>query len=80
MLSDGTVLNGTVLVVEDVHVENSTSPAIGSSFGADETNDDEPDVEDDSKADGLRRMLLLVGAGSGLGAAGMLVLLLMRRS
>ena len=80
MLSDGTVLNGTVLVVEDVHVENSTSPAIGSSFGAVETNGDEPDVEENTEEDGLQRMLLLVGAGSGLGAAGLLVLLLMRRS
>ena len=67
-------------MVEDVHVENSTSPAIGSSFGAVETNGDEPDVEENTEEDGLQRMLLLVGAGSGLGAAGLLVLLLMRRS
>ena len=80
MLSDGTVLNGTVIVTEDVHVENSTSPAIGSSFGTFENNNDESVEDDDNDADDVRQMLLLLGAASGLGAAGLLVLLLMRRS
>ena len=80
MLSDGTVLNGTVTVTEDVHVENSTSPAIGSSFGTFENNNDEIVEDDDNDADDVRQMLLLLGAASGLGAAGLLVLLLMRRS
>ena len=80
MLSDGTVLNGTVIVTEDVHVENSTSPAIGSSFGTFENNNDEVVEDDGNDADDVRQMLLLLGAASGLGAAGLLVLLLMRRS
>ena len=80
MLSDGTVLNGTVIVTEDVHVENSTSPAIGSSFGTFENNNDEVDGDEGSDADDVRQMLLLLGAASGLGAAGLLVLLLIRRS
>ena len=80
MLSDGTVLNGTVIVTEDIHVENSTSPAIGSSFGTFENNNDEIVEDDDNDADDVRQMLLLLGAASGLGAAGLLVLLLMRRS
>ena len=79
-LSDGTVLNGTIVVVEDVHVENSTAPDIGSTFGTfeDRKNSGEDTAEqDDSQA---QRMLLLIGMGSGIGAAGLLVLLLVRRS
>ena len=79
-LSDGTVLNGTIVVVEDVHVENSTAPDIGSTFGTfeDRKGSDEGAVEGD--ANQAQRMLLLVGVGSGIGAAGLLVLLLVRRS
>ena len=66
MLSDGTVLNGTVIVTEDVHVENSTSPAIGSSFGTFENNNDEVVEDDGNDADDVRQMLLLLGAASGL--------------
>ena len=80
MVSDGSVMNGTILVLADVHVENSTSPPIGSSFGVVETDDDEVVETDDDTSDDVRRMLLLVGAGSGLGAGGLLVLLLVRRS
>ena len=79
-LSDGTVLNGTIVVVEDVHVENSTAPDIGSTFGTfeDRKNSGEDTVEqDDNQA---QRLLLLIGVGSGIGAAGLLVLLLIRRS
>ena len=79
-LSDGTVLNGTIVVIEDVHVENSTAPDIGSTFGTfeDRKNSGEDAAEqDDSQA---QRMLLLIGVGSGIGAAGLLVLLLVRRS
>ena len=79
-LSDGTVLNGTIVVVEDVHIENSTAPDIGSTFGTfeDRKNSDEGPVEqEDNQA---QRMLLLIGMGSGIGAAGLLVLLLVRRS
>ena len=79
-LSDGTVLNGTIVVVEDVHIENSTAPDIGSTFGTfeDRKNGDEGPVEgEDNQA---QRMLLLIGMGSGIGAAGLLVLLLVRRS
>ena len=79
-LSDGTVLNGTIVVVEDVHVENSTAPDIGSTFGTfeDRKSSDEGVVEED--ADQAQRMFLLIGIGSGIGAAGLLVLLLVRRS
>ena len=79
-LSDGTVLNGTIVVVEDVHVENSTAPDIGSTFGTfeDRKGSDEGAVEED--ANQAQRMLLLIGVGSGIGAAGLLVLLLVRRS
>lgn len=79
-LSDGTVLNGTIVVVEDVHVENSTAPDIGSTFGTfeDRKSSDEGVVEED--ANQAQRMFLLIGIGSGIGAAGLLVLLLVRRS
>ena len=79
-LSDGTVLNGTIVVVEDVHVENSTAPDIGSTFGTfeDRKSSDEGVVEED--ADQAQRMFLLIGIGSGIGAVGLLVLLLVRRS
>ena len=79
-LSDGTVLNGTIVVVEDVHVENSTAPDIGSTFGTfeDRKGSDEGAVEED--ANQAQRMFLLIGVGSGIGAAGLLVLLLVRRS
>lgn len=79
-LSDGTVLNGTIVVVEDVHIENSTAPDIGSTFGTfeDRKNSDEGPVEEEDNQ--AQRMLLLIGMGSGIGAAGLLVLLLVRRS
>ena len=79
-LSDGTVLNGTIVVVEDVHVENSTAPDIGSTFGTfeDRKGSDEGAVEEEDNQ--AQRMLLLIGVGSGIGAAGLLVLLLVRRS
>ena len=80
MLSDGTVMNGTIIVTEDIHIENSTAPAIGSSFGTFEDNRGGDTVDDSNEADDVRQMLLLVGAGSGVGAAALLVLLLMRRS
>lgn len=80
MLSDGTVMNGTIIVVEDVHIENSTAPAIGSSFGTFDNNNGDDGGDDDNESDDMRQMLLLIGAGSGLGAAALLVLLLMRRS
>ena len=78
MLSDGTVQNGTIVVKEDVHVENSTAPAIGSSFGT--FDDRNTDSGDDlaSDADETRRLLLLVGGASGLGALALLVILLRR--
>ena len=79
MLSDGTVMNGTIIVTEDIHIENSTAPAIGSSFGTFEDNRGGDSVDDSNEADDVRQMLLLVGAGSGVGAAALLVLLLMRR-
>ena len=80
MLSDGTVMNGTIIVTEDIHIENSTAPAIGSSFGTFEDNRGGDSVDDSNEADDVRQMLLLVGAGSGVGAAALLVLLLMRSS
>ena len=81
MLSDGSVMNGTIVVTEDVHVENSTSPAIGSSFGVSESaNDDNNDHEEDGGDERARRLLLLIGGGSGLGALTLIVVLLMRRS
>ena len=80
MLSDGTVMNGTIVVIEDVHVENSTAPAIGSSFGIFENGNDKQDNEEDGDANDVREMLLFVGAVSGVGAVALLLLLLMRRS
>ena len=80
MLSDGTVMNGTIIVTEDIHIENSTAPAIGSSFGTFEDNRGGDSGGDSNEADDVRQMLLFIGAGSGLGAAALLVLLLMRRS
>ncbi len=78
MLSDGTVMNGTIVVVEDVHVENSTAPAIGSSFGTFEN--DKQGNDKGGGANEVQEMLLLLGVGSGVGAAALLLLLLMRRS
>ena len=81
LLSDGTVLNGTIVVMEDVHIENSTSPAIGSTFGATENeNVQSPSVEEEDDGDDVRRLILMVGGLSGLGALGLIVLLLIRRS
>ena len=80
MLSDGTVMNGTIIVTEDIHIENSTAPAIGSSFGTFEDNRGGDSGGESNEADDVRQMLLFIGAGSGLGAAALLVLLLMRRS
>ena len=80
MLSDGTVMNGTIIVTEDIHIENSTVPAIGSSFGTFEDNRGGDSGGESNEADDVRQMLLFIGAGSGLGAAALLVLLLMRRS
>ena len=81
LLSDGTVLNGTIVVTEDVHIENSTSPAIGSTFGATENeNVQPPSVEEEDDGDDVRRLILMVGGLSGLGALGLIVLLLIRRS
>ena len=68
------------VITEDIHIENSTAPAIGSSFGTFEDNRGGDSVDDSNEADDVRQMLLLVGAGSGVGAAALLVLLLMRRS
>tara|TARA_B100000035_G_C20837249_1_gene481385 strand:+ start:21 stop:737 length:717 start_codon:yes stop_codon:yes gene_type:complete len=81
MLSDGTILNGTVVVTEDVHVENSSAPAIGSSFGTFENTDttEESPPEEDNDVDETRRLLLMIGGGSGLGAV-ILLAVLARRS
>jgi hypothetical protein len=73
-------MNGTVVVTEDVHIENSSAPAVGTTFGVSENDETEETPQDDANDDDLRRMILLVGMGSGVGAAGLLVLLLMRRS
>jgi plastocyanin len=78
MLSDGTVQNGTIVVTEDVHVENSTAPAIGSSFGTFEDRDADTEDDEANDADDARRLLLLIGGGSGLGALALLVILLRR--
>ena len=78
LLSDGTVQNGTIVVTEDVHVENSTAPAIGSSFGTFEDRNTGSEDDPASDADETRQLLLLVGGGSGLGALALLVLLLRR--
>ena len=66
MLSDGTVQNGTIVVKEDVHVENSTAPAIGSSFGTFEDRDADTEDDEANDADDARRLLLLIGGGSDL--------------
>ena len=80
MLSDGTVLNGTVVVVEDVHEENSTAPEIGSTFGSFENRQGNDVVEEEDEGDDAKRLFLMIGAGSGLGAVALLVLLVVRRS
>ncbi len=80
MLSDGTVLNGTVVVVEDVHEENSTAPEIGSTFGSFENRQGDDVVEEEDGGDDVKRLFLMIGAGSGLGAVALLVLLVVRRS
>ncbi len=80
MVSDGSVMNGTVVVTEDVHIENSTAPAIGSSFGTFENGNENEGAEEDGNAIDARQVLLMVGAGSGIGAAALLLLLLMRRT
>lgn len=80
MLSDGTVLNGTVVVVEDVHEENSSAPEIGSTFGSFENRQGDDVVEEEDEGDDAKRLFLMIGAGSGLGAVALLVLLVVRRS
>ena len=80
MLSDGTVLNGTVVVVEDVHEENSSAPESGSTFGSFENRQGDDVVEEEDEGDDAKRLFLMIGAGSGLGAVALLVLLVVRRS
>ena len=77
ILSNGETYNGTIIVTEDVHVEEPM-PGIGSTFGV----TDEPEVaEEDSESntDDKKRMILLIGGFSGIGAF-VLLLLLLRKS
>ena len=80
ILSNGTVLNGTVIVMEDVHPAEAPPP-IGSTFGVfDDDNDDEStEAQSESEPMDARQLIMFVGIGSGVSAV-LLIIVLIRRS
>ena len=74
--SNGEVLNGTIVVIE--HIEETTGPSIGSTFGSFEDDDDKVD-DVDTTDDDKKRVLLLVASASAIGSIALIVLLLKRR-
>jgi plastocyanin len=79
ILSNGTVLNGTIIVMEDVHPAEAPPP-IGSTFGVFDDEDGEPtEVESESEPMDAKQMILLIGVGSGVSAI-LLIVILLRRS
>ena len=79
ILSNGTVLNGTIIVMEDVHPAEAPPP-IGSTFGVFDDDDDEPaEVESESEPMDAKQLIVLVGIGSGVSAV-LLIIVLIRRS
>ena len=80
ILSNGTVLNGTIIVMEDVHPAEAPPP-IGSTFGVfDDDDDDEPtEVESESEPMDAKQLIVFVGIGSGVSAV-LLIIVLIRRS
>ena len=79
ILSNGTVLNGTIIVMEDVHPAEAPPP-IGSTFGVFDDDDDEPTaVESESEPMDAKQLIVFVGIGSGVSAV-LLIIVLIRRS
>ena len=79
ILSNGTVLNGTIIVMEDVHPAEAPPP-IGSTFGVFDDDDDEPtEVESESEPMDAKQLIVFVGIGSGVSAV-LLIIVLIRRS
>ena len=72
--SNGEVLNGSIVVIE--HVEESTGPSIGATFGSfdDTESNDEPASNDNTK-----QLLLLIAGSSAIGSLLLIVLLLRRQ-
>ncbi len=72
--SNGEVLNGSIVVIE--HVEESTGPSIGATFGSfdDTESNDEPASNDNKK-----QLLLLIAGSSAIGSLLLIVLLLRRQ-
>ena len=79
ILSNGTVLNGTITVMEDIHPAEAPPP-IGSTFGVFDDDDDEPTaVESESEPMDAKQLIVFVGIGSGVSAV-LLIIVLIRRS
>ena len=80
ILSNGTVLNGTVIVMEDVHPAEAPPP-IGSTFGVFDDDDDGESTEAQSESEPMdaRQLIMFVGIGSGVSAV-LLIIVLIRRS
>ena len=80
ILSNGTVLNGTVIVMEDVHPAEAPPP-IGSTFGIFDDDDDGESTEAQSESEPMdaRQLIMFVGIGSGVSAV-LLIIVLIRRS
>jgi len=78
ILSNGTVLNGTIIVMEDVHPAEAPPP-IGSTFGVFDDDDEPTEVESESEPMDAKQLIVLVGIGSGVSAV-LLIIVLIRRS
>ena len=72
--SNGDVQNGTIVVIE--HVEETTGPAVGSTFGS--FDDDDAESSDDSEDDEMKQIFLFVGMVSAIGSIALIVLLIKR--
>ncbi len=77
ILSNGTILNGTVIVMEDVHPAEAPPP-IGSTFGVFDDDDDSAETESQSEPIDGKQVILMIGVGSGFSAV-VLIFVLLRK-
>jgi len=79
ILSNGTVYNGTIIVIEDVHPAEAPPP-IGSTFGVFEDDDEPVETESESEPIDGKQVILMIGVGSGASAVVLIVVLLRKPS
>jgi hypothetical protein len=78
ILSNGTIYNGTIIVTQDSH-PNESLPVPGDSYGVFEENSEEVDKEpNQADVDESKKFLLILGSISGIGAIILLILLITR--